>query len=68
MLGWCWLSSLVMCVSWCACKCTNPRLGEGSSSGDNGLKHVDGYANAVRATFCGNLASVVCASGKERYM
>lgn len=52
-------------MSWCVCKCVDPRLGEGSSSGGNDQKHVDGYPNAVRATFCGNLASVVCVSGKD---
>lgn len=52
-------------MSWCVCKCVRPRSGEDSSSGDGNLKQVDGYANAVRATFCGNLASVVCVSGKK---
>lgn len=55
----------MVCVSWCVCKCAKPGSGEGSSSGESDLKSVDGYANAVQATFCGTLASVVCVSGKK---
>ncbi|CAB1103134.1 unnamed protein product [Ectocarpus sp. CCAP 1310/34] len=58
---WCWLSSVLVCVSWCVCKCTRPTSRHSSSSCTEN-KHVDTYAGAVRATFCGTLASVVCAS------
>ncbi|CAM9455781.1 unnamed protein product [Ectocarpus sp. 12 AP-2014] len=58
---WCWLSSVFVCVSWCVCKCARPDSRHSSSSCTEN-KHVDTYAGAVRATFCGTLASVVCAS------
>ncbi|CAM9823075.1 unnamed protein product, partial [Ectocarpus fasciculatus] len=61
---WCWLSSMVVCVSWCVCKCVRPNSRRDSSSSPSSTenKHVDTYAGAVRATFCGTLASVVCVS------
>ncbi|CBJ31614.1 expressed unknown protein [Ectocarpus siliculosus] len=58
---WCWLSSVFVCVSWCVCKCARPNSRHSSSSCTEN-KHVDTYAGAVRATFCGTLASVVCVS------
>lgn len=58
-VAWCWLSTVVLWVSWCVCKFHKSR----TSSNSTGVKkEVEEEGEVVRATFCGTLASVVCAT------